>query len=497
MIEKIQEIPITPASYPFASAEKYCRLSEKGYEEREYYMYGTANVYQTVKGADDEDRAGQVEIMTKDAPYINRFIVRTPSDPSRCSGNVVIEIINPTSFMEIDRMWILGHREFSRNKDIYVGITSKPNTIAKLIEFNPQRYGLLSWKNPNQDIPFPFDTEEAVRRNSNLPDLDIRYETGLFWDMLTDLAWLLRSGDEKNPLRHYKRQYLYLTGWSQSACYLFRYLNSFAYRPEVARGGCVFDGYLAGGGVRRVVTPVNQYETGKAYSHRLYRVEKVSQPFIAVQTESENGRFGSWRTMRQDSDRPDFLYRLYEVTGASHDTMYSYVDYYKKDPDLKRIHHLPEYKGKHEEGNDYPSHLIFAAAFRNLFQWVRTGAAPGHCERILTNAEGENRKDAFGNTIGGLRTCLLNYPTGRYHSTSRIEKGLSFVDPESEEDGLFGYQEGFSAAMLQELYGTLDNYQRLVTEDTKEQVSRGFVCREDEEELIRLAVSLAERRGLR
>ena len=123
--------------------------------------------------------------------------------------------------------------------------------------------------------------------------------------------------------------------------------------------------------------------------------------------------------------------------------------------------------------------------------------APGHCERILTDSEGENRKDAFGNTIGGLRTCLLNYPTGRYHSTSRIEKGLSFVDPESEEDGLFGYQEGFSASMLQELYGNLDNYQRLVTEDTKEQVSRGFVCREDEEELICLAASLAERRGLR
>ena len=487
MIEKIQEIPITPESYPFASAEKYCRLSQKGYQEQEYYMYGTAHVYRTREGADDEDHAGQVEVMTKDAPYINRFIVRAPSDPKRCSGNIVVEIINPTSFMEIDRMWILGHREFMRNGDIYVGITSKPNTIPKLIEFDPTRYGILSWNNPNRDIPFPFDMEETIRRNSNLPDLDIRYETGLFWDMLTDLAWLLRSDDKKNPLRDYRREYLYLTGWS---------VNSFAYRPEVARDGCVFDGYLAGGGVRRVVTPVNQYETGRTYSHRLYRVEKVSQPFIAVQTESENGRFGSWRTMRQDSDRPDFLYRLYEVTGASHDTMYSYVDYYEKDPDLERINHLPAYRGEHEEGNDYPSHLIFAAAFRNLFRWVRTGAAPGHCERILTDSECENRKDDFGNTIGGLRTCLLNYPTGRYHSTSRIQKGLSFVDPESEQDGLFGYQEGFSAAMVRELYGTLDHYRRLVTEDTKEQVSKGFLCREDAEELIHLAVSLAERRGL-
>lgn len=497
MIERIEEIPVTDTDYPFASAERYCHLSEQGYVEKEYYMYGTANVYRSAEGADDEDRAGAVEVMTENAPYVNRFIVRAPQRPAKCSGNVVVEIINPTSFIDLDRMWILGRREFLRNGDIYVGITSKPNTIKKLTEFNPGRYGRLSWKNPNADKPFPFDVGETVRRNSNLPDLDINYETGLFWDMLTDLAWLLRSDREENPLKKYDRKYLYLTGWSQSACYLIRYVNSFAYRPEAAKGSRVFDGYLAGGGVRKVVTPVNQYETGMAYSHRLYRVEKVSEPFIAVQTESENGQFGSWRTMRQDSDMPDFRYRLYEITGASHDTMYSYVDYYQDDPDLKKLGCLPRYQGKHKEGNNYPSYILFGAAFRNLFHWVRTGAAPGICERITVDSKGENQKDAFGNSIGGLRTCLLNYPTGRYHSTSNIEKGVSFVDRESEKDVLFGYQEGFSADMLRELYGSLEHYKDLVTRDTQEQISRGFVCREDGEELIRLAVSLAERRGLR
>lgn len=44
-----------------------------------------------------------------------------------------------------------------------------------------------------------------------------------------------------------------------------------------------------------------------------------------------------------DSDDPDFKYRLYEVTGASHDTQWSYVDYYQDDEDLKRIDHLPVY----------------------------------------------------------------------------------------------------------------------------------------------------------
>lgn len=486
----IEPIPITDSSYPFASAEKYCKLSSLGYEETEYYMHGTANVYRSI------DKIGNVEVKTKDAPYMNRFIVRAPKDHAKCSGNVVIEIINPTSFMEIDRMWILGHKEFIRNGDIYIGITSKPNTIAKLREFDEERYGCLNWENPTLDEPFSFTMEEVLKHKNVLPDIDFNYEPGLFWDMLTDLSWLIRSEDNMNPLKTYLRNYIYLTGWSQSACYLFRYVNSFAYREEVARDAKVFDGYLAGGGVRSVVTPVNQYETLEDYSHVLYRVEKISEPFIAVQTESENGRYDSWRTMRPDSDSPDFLYRLYEVTGASHDTSYSYVDYYQKDPDLVRINHLPQYIGKNEEGNNYPSQILFAAAFRNLFYWVKSGVAPNRCERILVDSNGENKKDAFGNTIGGLRTCLINYPTGRYSNTSDIDPGGNMIDPKSDKDGLFGYQEAFSPEMLKELYGSLVQYQKLVENDTLEQVAKGFVCKEDAEELIEIALNLAKSRGV-
>ena len=47
MITRLEEIPVTKESYPFASAERYLKLSERGYVEKEYYMYGTANVYET------------------------------------------------------------------------------------------------------------------------------------------------------------------------------------------------------------------------------------------------------------------------------------------------------------------------------------------------------------------------------------------------------------------------------------------------------------------
>ena len=95
MITRLEEIPVTKESYPFASAERYLKLSERGYVEKEYYMYGTANVYETA------DERGGVCVRTADAPYTNRIIVRAPQDTAKCSGNVVVEIINPTSFMEI------------------------------------------------------------------------------------------------------------------------------------------------------------------------------------------------------------------------------------------------------------------------------------------------------------------------------------------------------------------------------------------------------------
>mgnify|MGYP000113952584 FL=1 len=372
-----------------------------------------------------------------------------------------------------------------------MGITSKPNTIAKMVSLMKSVTAVFLGQPGHRST-----VSERLQATGGLGDLNHDYETGLFWDMLTDLAWLLRGDEEQNPIREYKREYVYLTGWSQSGSYLFRYLNSFAYRPEVARGACVFDGYLSGGGVHSLGIPVNQYECRDPYHYRLTRVEKAREPFIAVQTESENGRMEAWRIAQQDSDDPEFLFRQYDVTGASHDTSYSYVDYYQNDPDLVRINHLPFYMGKNEEGNDYPSQILFAAAFRNLFTWVRTGAAPAHCDRIAVDSDGENKKDAFGNTIGGLRTCLLDYPTGRYSNTSDIEKGQNFLDPESEKEGLFGYQQAFSKEMIKELYGTLAHYRKMAEKNTKEQVTKGFVCREDAAELVEIAVQLAKKRGL-
>lgn len=484
MINRIRHIPVTESSYPFVSASRRCDLAGHGYEEQEYFLYGTANVYETVQGQ-------EVAVRTPDAPYVNRLIVRAPKDPAKASGNVVVEIINPTSGMEIERMWIITHYHFMRRGDIYVGITSKPNTIQVLKEFDPARYGELGWPNPTPDVPLPPEGEFT-----GLTDYRQEYETGLFWDMLTDLAHMLRDKTPLNPLNGYPYRNIVLTAWSQSASYMTRYINSFAYRPEVRRDGCVFDGYLSCGAPRKYPVPVNQYENFTVKDSQGNRVSHVEQPYLVVQTESENAEFTAYLTSKFDSDSPNFLYRVYELAGASHETVQSYLDYYDNDPDLIRLGRLPVYNGKHDIPNRYPYRFLLAAAYDHLFRWIDTGAAPPVMPRIRTDAMGHNLRDALGNSIGGVRTCLLDYPTAAYYYYSQVEKGRFFVDPDSERDILFGHERSFPKEMLEFMYGSLENYCRLVTQATKEHVTKGYILKEDAEAIIGLAVQFARERGL-
>ena len=51
--------------------------------------------------------------------------------------------------------------------------------------------------------------------------------------------------------------------------------------------------------------------------------------------------------------------------------------------------------------------------------------------------------------------------------------------------------------MIKELYGTLAHYREMAEKNTKEQVTKGFVCREDAAELVEIAVQLAKKRRTR
>jgi hypothetical protein len=77
-------------------------LAGHGYVEEEFFLRGTANVY-------DYDPAGNVIVTRSGAPYENRIIVRRPADRRAFSGTVVVEIMNMTNRWDLDRMWLTSH----------------------------------------------------------------------------------------------------------------------------------------------------------------------------------------------------------------------------------------------------------------------------------------------------------------------------------------------------------------------------------------------------
>jgi hypothetical protein len=483
MIYEMKKVPVTKTSHPFATAEGHCRLSQIGYVEDEYFMSGTANVY-------TEKEDFRPEILFPDAPYTTRLLVRRPADLKRFSGNVVVEILNATAMQDIDRMWVDSWKFFTRNGDIYVGITSKGHVVDALKKFDLERYAPISWANPLPDRVAPSNHD----RFPFLP----QYESGLIWDMLTDLAELLRGQSELNPLRKYGPNKRYLLGWSQSGSYLCRYVRSFDdYNTEKAPA---YDGYLAAG-CGADLAPLNAYESGTGM-FTFCGVPKGSvmgakEPYININTESEN-RMVRWEG---DFDQPNFKFRTYQIPASSHDSKYNLLDYYAEQGkrDCEKIGAVLCYEGSEGEPLDNPYELVFNAIYPMLYRWVRSGVPAPHAPKIETEitdachadvagAWVKNKTDLFGNALGGIRTPAVDAPVGTYSSASKKADGSHQM--------MFGQVIPFSAEKLIALYGSLANYEALVTRLADKMCEDGFLLREDEPEMIAQTVALAGRRGL-
>ncbi len=479
MITKHVYVPVTETSHPFCRAELKSHMAEHGYAEDEYFVYGDANIY-------SEDQVTHaVTPRYTGCEYVNRVLIRRPKDVSKFSGNVFVEILNPSAHLDIDRFWVNGAEFFMREGDIYIGITGKSDVLDSFMRFDKERYAPLDWHNPdpNRTKPDP------------LPPMgfDERFETGYLWDILSDYARLLKSDSEMNPLKEYGKLWLYLAGWSQCTGFVNRYVVSFSSRPE-CKG--LYDGFYAAGGSDSLA-PINQYEPlpliGRFFVANGAGMMGCDVPFMAVNTESENA-MANWHA---DSDQPGYLFRHYAFAGTSHDEAVNIDNWYKNDPDFAKAGILDfKYNGVEGKVNDYPYTYLFAATYKILYRWVREKITPPHAEpiEIVTVREADNsysrcnKTDAFGNAIGGIRTAALNYPTARYFGGSHDKDGRYVF--------VAGHCEPFSAALLKELYGSLDHYRALVEIDTDEQIMKGFVLPEDKEALVDEIVGLAKERGL-
>lgn len=479
----VSYVPTTAESTPFIAAAIACHFDRIGYEEKEYFLSGTANLY-------EDAGHGKARVICENAPYTNRIIVRAPSDPATFSGNVVLEILNSTAGLDLDRMWVNSWKFLTRNGDIYVGITSKGHALDAMIAYDPERYAPINWANPlpNREPPEGMPTDGPFRY---LP----QYEMGLFWDMLTDCAKLLRSDSEHNPIRNYPNRHLYLTGWSQSTSYIARYLRTFYDEAHP-----LFEGYLSAGG-GDVPMALNNCEKSLPpfYCDGLPRGSMMgcAQPLIALNTESEN-RVVNWVG---DFDEPRFKFRTWQMPGTSHDSYYNLTGYF--DLDGGRMMHKG---GMHHEitfadGDfmDCPYEVIFNACFHHLFAWVRNGVPAPHAPKIETHivfgasrdplgSYMDNVVDLFGNARGGIRTPALDYPTATYTSFGTNADGT--------KNPMCGKINPFPSERLKALYQSLEHYRALVEQGADDMMAKGFLLKEDRDEYVERLVNDAAKRGL-
>ncbi|MCL2839391.1 MAG: alpha/beta hydrolase domain-containing protein [Defluviitaleaceae bacterium] len=489
MIQSVKQIPITSDSKPFAAAADTCSFDKIGYIEDEFFMSGTANIYK-----EGENR--KPEVIFHDAPYTTRLLIRRPIDITKFSGNVVFEILNSTAGIDIDRMWVNSWQFFTRNGDIYVGITSKGHVVDALLKFDPQRYAPINWANPLPDRPMP-----AGAQTTGIFRFLPQFESGLFWDMLIDCAKLLKSDDPMNPIVQYPNRHIFLTGWSQSGFYIARYLKSFYDASDV-----LFSGYLSAGS-GAYCSPLNAYESqlpsfGASGCLPVGSMMGAPEPVIAINTESEN-RMVYWQG---DFDEPDFKFRTYQIAASSHDTKYCLLDYYGKEglAMLDRIGISNGFTGVDGDPLDNPFEVIFNAAFYHLYTWARYGVPAPYAPPIETfiayekstdpmGGYADNQRDVFGNCKGGIRTPVVDYPTGVYSSFSTSANdgtGSANVNP------MFGKVNPFPKEMLKHLYGNISHYRRLVTEGTDVTIAQGFILSEDRDSFIAQVVQTAAERGL-
>jgi hypothetical protein len=436
-------IPVTADSYPLMAADKLqdvVDLRGAGYVEEEFFVSGTANVY-------DWAPDGALSVRTPNAPYTTRILVRRPADPARFSGNVIVEMGNNARRYDWGFTWSLSYGHFIRNGDAWVLLTYVPAAVDALKQFNAARYAPLSFANPAPNVACAADRPAAAS------------EEGLRWDMISQVGALLKSGAAPSPLAGFRVERLYATSHGGE---LPTYAAAVHPHAKLAAGGPVYDGFL----VHRYagLTRINQCAAAPAATDSRQITKNTGVPLIRIVAQTDV--LGTFQRRRPDSDERGDAYRLYEVAGAPHADAYFY-------------RHIPTLKDQTAVGTqpflaywpfadqctpeipmmEFPvMRYVVNAAFANLDRWARTGTPAPRAERIAVKNGGTKEAaietDQYGNAVGGVRSPYLDVPVATYYASA----------PGPGTCGNLGRKDEFSWQRLETVYGSHSKYEAKFTE---------------------------------
>jgi hypothetical protein len=458
-------IPQSAASHAFGGAA-YTRvptdLGLVGYLEEEVFVSGRANVYEW-------PQAGPAVVRTAGAPYTTRVLVRRPSARERFSGNVIVEMLNPSNLFDLNIGWAISHAQMVRNGDAWVGITAKPVAVEALRTFDLDRYRALSWPNP-LPLDDPGNCAE-VRRDSRRET-----ENGLIWDIHRQVAAWLRSRAGSNPLTYgaaenaaHPVERLYAWGYSQTGSFLYTYVSAIHPLDLQELGRPLFDAYLVA--VASGPALIHQCAAALELDDPRRRLEGAGVPIVRVMTQSDYLRTMAMR--QTDSDEPPTLFRNYEIAGSGHATPVE-LDFAAAPQDIVRAgREVPPMECNEGPRSRFPNSIAFNAVLANLDRWVREGVPAPRASPIEVT-DGAPVLDEHGNVRGGVRSPYVDVPTSTWFGNST---GASFCF-------IAGHEKPLSPERLAQLYPTHESYVEAVRRNVEKLVGERFIVAADGEGLI-------------
>lgn len=411
-------------------------LDAAGYVEVEYVAHGSARRLEAPDPGADAVAAAWVD----PAPVATRVLVRAP-EPSAFSGTVVMEWLNVSSGADAAPDWTYLGEEIVRRGHAWVGVSAQQtgavggpssvtgDTSPGLRGTDPERYGALL----HPGDAYSYDLFTAIGHSIDAPGA---------------------------PLAGHRVIRRIAVGESQSAFALTTYLCRIA--PALG-AGAHFDAYL--------LHSRGRAELGLGEPGRPHRLEEVRTgppallpdlgvPVIVVQTETDvvSPRFGFAEARQPDGP----WLRTWEVAGTAH-------------ADLWQIGEFEEFLGCPEPVNRGQQAYVVRAALRWLETWT-SPSAPGDpgavpAARPLTLLDGALAGDGFGNSLGGVRTPVVEAPV-------QILTGVAAAEA-SVMCSLFGATRAIAAAELRERYGSAEGYLASYRRAVEEAIDAGFVLAED------------------
>ena len=411
-------------------------LARHGYVEEEYFVSGQGNIY----------AIGGKRVWRADMPYTTRILIRRPADPKTFSGTIHMEPARDQTEWTTTLMDAWPY--FVRHGDIFVAWTmAKDNVPALLQKFDPVRYAPL-------DIP----------------------ANGLRWDMMAQVAWLLRSTDgplgklgfvaAAAPKNGGVR--VYSTGSGLTAEMQALFVNEdFHARARTPQGDPVIDAYVPAMNTQRI-PPLDD-----AFIMRIMTESEFANPGTYDQP-------GAWVTRPAFRGQPVNL-REYHIAGTSHADKHNQAQFSVPAYQLgmtaavtpKCAHPIAETPGK-----AHATRALYAA----LETWVRDNKAPPPNRLFLLDPDHKPVRDPVsGNIVGALRPSWVNIPTARFAIDNTAASSALAASPASSVCKNYGYQVPFSKERLAELYNDRASYLDRISQHLARMVQQRYLLPEDAE----------------